>query len=254
MIAGLLLGLVIGLLVGLLGAGGSILAVPALIYGVGVSPAIAVTMSLVIVGLSSASALAARLRDGVIQWRVALLMGSAGLVTAFAGAAVNRMLSEHLLLLGFAAVMLAAGLRMLHDFTKPMADNNTGDSISHLTPKALLTGAVVGFLTGLFGVGGGFLMVPALVLVFRLSMQAAVATSLAVIVMNSAAGFVAHGGIGELDLGLTSAFTGAAVVGSLIGARLAPRLPSQVLKRWFAYLVMAIAAFVTVQAVLGLAT
>ena len=119
-------------------------------------------------------------------------------------------------------------------------------------PKAAASGVVVGYLTGLFGVGGGFLIIPALTLLLGLPMVTATATSLVVIVINSAAGFTAHLGAATLDITTAIAFTGAAVVGSLFAGQLAPRLPGQKLRRWFAYLVLVVAAYVATQATLNL--
>ena len=113
MIAGAGLGLVIGVLLGLLGGGGSILAVPALVYGAGVPLAAAVPMSLLVVGVSSATALLPRLRTGQVAWRIAGVFGAAGAGAAFAGAAVNRLLDPWVVLVGFAGLMVAAAVRML---------------------------------------------------------------------------------------------------------------------------------------------
>jgi uncharacterized protein len=111
-------------------------------------------------------------------------------------------------------------------------------------------GAAVGFLSGLFGVGGGFLIIPALVLLLGLPMSTATGTSLLIIVINSAAGFAAHAGDTTLDYRVAAAFTFAAITGSLPAARLATRIPADRLRQWFAYLVLAVAAFVVVQTLL----
>ena len=251
MAAALGLGLVIGLLLGLLGGGGSILAVPALVYGVGMPLAAAVPTSLVVVGISSATALTPRLRKGQVQWRLAAVFGAAGAGAAFAGAAVNRLLEPRVVLVGFAAMMVAAGVRMLRERTAAGGDcalPGGGINWRGCLPKAIGSGVVVGFLTGLFGVGGGFLIIPALVLLLGLSMTVAVGTSLIIIVINSVAGFAAHAGDAALDYPVVGAFTVAAVVGSLAAARLGSRLPAERLRRWFAYLVFAVAAFVIVRA------
>ena len=253
MIAGAVLGLAIGVLLGLLGGGGSILAVPALVYGVGVSLAEAVPMSLLVVGISSAAALVPRLRHGHVAWRLAVVFGSAGAAAAFGGAAVNRMLNPRVVLVGFAVLMVAAGVRMLREPGNAGGDcalPDGGINWRGCLPKAIGSGLVVGFLTGLFGVGGGFLIIPALVLLLGLPMTVAVGTSLVIIVVNSAAGFVAHAGDTTLDYRLAAVFTGAAIVGALAAAPAAARLPAERLRSWFAYLVFAIAAFVVAQAVL----
>jgi uncharacterized membrane protein YfcA len=256
-IAALGFGLVVGILLGLLGGGGSILAVPALVYGVGVPITAAIPMSLAVVGLSSAAALVPRLRGGQIRWRIAGIFGATGAVAAFAGAAVNRLLEPRLVLAGFALLMIAAGVRMLTGTDTAGGDcalPEGGVNWRGCLPKAIAAGLAVGFLTGLFGVGGGFLIIPAFVLILGLPMDSAVATSLAVIVVNSAAGFAAHLGEAHLDPSLTLAFAAAAIVSSLLAGRLAHRIPTPRLQRWFAYLVFAIAAFVLVQVAFGTPT
>lgn len=251
MIASLGLGLVIGVLLGLLGGGGSILAVPALVYGAGVPLAAAVPTSLLVVGVSSATGVLPRLRSGEVQWRLAGVFGAAGAVAAFAGAAVNRALEPRLVLLGFAAVMVVAAVRMLREQVPSggaCALPGGGVNWRSCLPKAVGSGLAVGFLTGLFGVGGGFLIIPALVLLLGLSMDVAIGTSLLVIVVNSVAGFLAHVGDATLDYGITAAFTVAAVAGSLAAARWAHHVDTDRLRRWFAWFVLAVAAFVVVQA------
>ena len=250
MIAGAGMGLVIGVLLGLLGGGGSILAVPALVYGAGVPLAAAVPMSLLVVGISSATALLPRLRQQQIAWRIAGVFGAAGAGAAFAGAAINRLLDPRMVLVGFAVLMVVAAVRMLREQSTEGGDcalPEGGVNWRGCLPKAIGSGVVVGFLTGLFGVGGGFLIIPALVLLLGLPMTVAVGTSLLVIVINSAAGFAAHASDSSLDYRLTAVFTLAAIAGSLAGARVATRLPADRLRRWFAYFVFAVAAFVAVQ-------
>ena len=254
MAAALGLGLTIGILLGLLGGGGSILAVPALVYGVGAPLAVAVPTSLLVVGVSSATAVLPRLRQGQVAWRIAGVFGAAGAGAAFAGAAVNRLLDPRVVLVGFAALMGAAGVRMLREQLPIGGDcalPGGGVNWRGCLPKAIGSGVVVGFLTGLFGVGGGFLIIPALVLLLGLPMTVAVGTSLVIIVINSVAGFAAHAGDAALDYRIALAFTAAAVVGSLASARVASRLPAERLRRWFAYLVFAVAAFVVVQALIN---
>ncbi|MGI8626474.1 MAG: sulfite exporter TauE/SafE family protein [Geodermatophilaceae bacterium] len=251
MTAAVILGLAIGVLLGLLGGGGSILAVPALVYGAGVPLAAAVPTSLVVVGVSSASAVLPRLRSGQVAWRIAGVFGAAGAGAAFAGAAVNRLLDPVLVLVGFAALMVVAGLRMLREQTTVGGDcalPGGGVNWRGCLPKAIGSGVVVGFLTGLFGVGGGFLIIPALALLLGLPMTVAVGTSLVIIAINSIAGFAAHAGEASLDYKITAAFTLAAVVGSLGAARIASRLPADKLRRWFAYFVFAVSLFVLAQA------
>ena len=128
------------------------------VYGARVPLAAAGPMSLLVVGVASATALLPRLRQGQVAWRIAGVFGAAGAAAAFAGAAVNRLLDPRVLLIGFAALMIAAGIRMLGE-QAPLGGNC---ALRGCLPKAIGSGLAVGFLTGLFGVGGGFLIIPAL--------------------------------------------------------------------------------------------
>lgn len=247
------LGLVIGMSLGLLGGGGSILAVPALVYGAGLPLEHAVPTSLLVVGISSAAAVLPRLRQ--VQWRLALIFGATGAGAAFLGTAVNRLLDPSLVLLGFAVVMVAAAVRMLRsadDVGGSCALPGGGVNWRSCLPKAAASGVAVGFLTGLFGVGGGFLIVPALTLLLGLPMVTAAATSLVVIVANSASAFAAYAGEAHIDTGVAVTFTLAAVVASVVAGRAAPRLAGRRLRRGFAVLVVVVAGYVALQAVLGL--
>ncbi|HKU12607.1 MAG TPA: sulfite exporter TauE/SafE family protein [Sinomonas sp.] len=243
-------GVVVGGLLGLVGGGGSILAVPALVYGVGVPLAAAIPGSLVVVGASSAVAVLPRIRRGV-NWRLALLIGAAGTVTAYLGAAFNRMLDQKVLLFAFAAIMVVAGVRMLRRTEAvggACALPAGGVNWRSCLPKAVLTGAAVGFLTGLLGVGGGFLIVPALTLVLGLPMAMTVGTSLAIIVINSLAGLSAHLGEMHLDWTVIGAFAIAAMAASLVAGRFSRKLPEHFLKRGFAGLVLVVAVYVAIEA------
>ncbi len=246
-------GLLVGGLLGLVGGGGAILAVPALVYGVGIPLAAAIPSSLVVVGASSAVAVLPRLRNGV-NWRLALIIGAAGTATAYLGVMVNRLLDPKVLLVAFAAIMVVAGLRMLRPTQArggACALPGGGVNWRSCLPKAVATGAVVGFLTGLLGVGGGFLIVPALSLVLGLPMALTVGSSLVIIVINSLAGFTAHLGDLHLDWAVTGTFAGAAMIASLAAGRLGTGIPDKVLKRGFGTLVLVIAAYVAGQALMA---
>jgi uncharacterized membrane protein YfcA len=250
MIAAVAAGLVVGALVGLLGGGGSILAVPALVYAAGQDLPQAVATSLLVVGITAGVALVPRLRGGQIAWRIALLFGAAGAATAFTGAAVNRRLPEEVTLALFAALMVGAGVRMLQEKpTTGAACAVVGGRVNwrRCVPRTVAGGLVVGFLTGLLGVGGGFLIIPVLVIVLGLPMATAVGTSLVIIAANSVAGFAAHAGEVTLDVPATVAFTAAAVVAALAAGGLGRQLDTARLRRWFAYLVLVVAALMLVQ-------
>ncbi|MBB5998148.1 sulfite exporter TauE/SafE family protein [Streptomonospora salina] len=243
--AALAFGLLIGLLLGLLGAGGSILAVPALVVGVGLPVATAVPASLVVVGASALAGLVPRLRQGTVRWRVALVFGGAGLPAAFAGTGAGRLVPDRWLMLAFALLMVVVAAHMLRNQSEEGGACRTragGIDWRSCLPKALAAGAGVGFLTGMFGVGGGFVVVPALTLLLGLTAVEAVSTSLVVVAVNAASGLAAHAGAAAgLDYGTIAVFATAAVAASLAAGRLAGRIPAVPLRRAFAILVLAVA-------------
>jgi hypothetical protein len=250
MIAVLSLGLFVGIVLGVVGGGGSIIAVPALVYGVGMSPAEAIPTSLLVVGISSLAALIPRLREG-INWPVVLIVGAAGIPAAWGGTAVGRLLDPNILMLAFAVIMVVAGIRMLMRTKETDGSCSIGPNraFRYCAPKAVGVGLLVGFLTGLLGVGGGFLITPALTLFLGLRMKQAVGSSLAIIVINSAAGFGAHAAGFTIDWPSVLSFAVPATLGSLFAARLARRLQDKHIRVSFAMLIFAVAAWVTVSTV-----
>ncbi|MBD0324468.1 MAG: sulfite exporter TauE/SafE family protein, partial [Aldersonia sp.] len=189
----LALGAIIGVLLGLLGGGGSILAVPALVFGVGLEVEQAIPITLLVVGLASAVGALPKIRARQIEWRLAGVFAAAGIPATFAGAAIGRLLPESVVLIGFAVVMVAAGVRMLQESAGTGTACKTGDSginWRRCATRSIPAGFAVGLLTGLFGVGGGFLIVPALVLALGVEMHIAIGTSLVIIVVNSTAGLL----------------------------------------------------------------
>ncbi|MFJ2666379.1 sulfite exporter TauE/SafE family protein [Nocardia fluminea] len=248
----LALGAVIGVLLGLLGGGGSILAVPALVYGLGLDLEEAIPVSLIVVGVAAAVGALPTIRARRVEWRLAGIFAIAGIPAAFAGNAVGKLLPDRALLIGFAVVMAIAGIRMLIDRDgSGVACRRTDATINwrRCAARSIPAGIAVGFLTGMFGVGGGFLIIPALVLLLGVPMHVAVGTSLVIIVANSASGFMAHLGTADIDWTVTGLFAGTAIAGSLIAARLGAGLDHRRLQRWFAYLVFVVAMFVVVESV-----
>ncbi|MCZ7417256.1 MULTISPECIES: sulfite exporter TauE/SafE family protein [unclassified Streptomyces] len=246
LVLALLAGAVVGLALGALGGGGSVLAVPALIYLLGFSPVAATSASLLIVSATSLTALYAHARAGNVRWRAGAAFAAAGLLpAALAGAAAAR-LPQVALTLAFALVAALAALRMLRP-----APAETGAGTPPVRPvKAAGTGAGLGALTGLLGVGGGFLAVPALVTVLAFEMQAAVGTSLLVISANSLTSLVTRAGVAvPLDWAVVAPFTAAAVLGAWDGRRLAARVSVPRLQRLFAVVLLAVAAFMLVDVV-----
>jgi uncharacterized membrane protein YfcA len=239
MVLALLFSGVIGVSLGLLGGGGSILAVPMLVYVAGIAARAAVAMSLAIVGTTSVIASVLHGRQGRLDYKVAALFGGAGMIGAFLGAQFTHRVSHAVLLLAFAVLMLLVGTLMLlrQQWETPTASAHHDRSML----RVLLAGLGVGVVTGFLGVGGGFLIVPALVVFTTVPMHVAVGTSLLVIAINSAAGFVGHLGQEEVPLALTGAFTVAAVAGTFVGARLAGHLHAHRLRRMFAGFVIVVA-------------
>lgn len=248
-------GAAIGLALGLLGAGGSILAVPALVYGLGQPLHTAIPTALAVVAVSSLGGLAPRARRAQVQWRVALVFGVAGIPAAFAGTALGRLLPQRWLLLAFAVLMVVVAVRMLRggeNHTGACRTREGGIDWRSCLPKAVGAGAAVGMLTGMFGVGGGFVIVPALSLLLGLGAQAAVATSLVVVLVNSLAGLAAHVTVAaSLNYTILAVFAVTALIVSIVAGKLAPRLPAATMRRWFAYLVLVVATGVGVAAIVN---
>ncbi|MGV9357375.1 sulfite exporter TauE/SafE family protein [Streptomyces misionensis] len=244
LVLALVAGAVIGLALGGLGGGGSVLAVPALIYLLGFTPAEATTASLVIVTLTSVTALTGHARDGNVVWRTGLLFAAAGIVPAMLAGAVAGHLPQAVLTIAFSVIAALAAVRML----RPARTGSTGP----VSPgRAGAAGAGLGAVTGFLGVGGGFLAVPALVGVLKLPMRRAVGTSLLVITINSLAALGARAGTGtHLDWAVIAPFTAAAVLGAWDGKRLSKKLKGGTLQRVFAYVLLAVAVFMLVDALL----
>ncbi|WP_426756265.1 sulfite exporter TauE/SafE family protein [Myxococcus sp. Y35] len=236
--AGIAGSLLVGILLGLLGGGGSILTVPLLVYVLGVEPRTAIAMSLVVVGITSASGAFLHARAGRVRWRTGLVFGAGGMAGAFLGGRLNPYLAPDTLLVLFAGVMVAAAVAMLR--RKDAAPSTSGPRPAPSTPRVLAQGSAVGILSGLVGAGGGFLIVPALMLV-GLSAPMATATSLVVIALQCAAGFVGHLGHVDLPWVLTGEVLLAAMTGSLLGGRLAGRVSPSHLRKGFALFVLATA-------------
>lgn len=232
----------VGLTLGLLGSGGSILTVPVLTYLVGRPDKLAIAESLAIVGVIALAGALPHLRAGRVDGRTVLLFGLPGLVGAFGGATLARYVPGAVQLLIFAVVMLAASYAMLRGGPQK-------DRVPRSAATAAAAGLFVGVLTGLVGVGGGFLIVPALVMLVGLDMRRAVATSLVVIALNSAVGFVRYlGTLADVglhpDLRLIGTFALIGVVGVYAGGWLGTRVPQEQLRRLFAFFLIGMGMFI----------
>lgn len=230
------LGFVIGIVLGLLGGGGSILTVPALVYVVNLPPQSAVTASLVIVGANSIMGALIHRAQGTLNWRVALIFGGVGMVAAYFSAGLSKALSPTALMVAFALLMLIVGAFMLIRKTPEQ-----GEQLSRGLPIVIAGGIGVGIMTGFLGVGGGFLIVPALVMLVGLPMRQAIGTSLIVIAMNSLAGFLGHLNGLSIDVLVVGIFALAGIAGTFAGARLGQRVKPEQLRALFALFVIGLA-------------
>ncbi len=238
LIISLLVGFGIGASLGLLGGGGSILTVPALVYLLGQSPQIAVTTSLAIVGVNSALGVWFHRAQDTVNWRVALIFGGVGMTVSYLSAGLSKHFSPTVLMVAFALLMLLVGTLLLVRRHPQQLERQTVSLW-----KVIVSGMIVGVLTGFLGVGGGFLIVPALVMLIGLPMHTAVGTSLVVIAMNSAAGFAGHLTGILLDWQTILVFIAAGLAGTFIGTRLGKHLDATILRRVFAVFVIGLAFF-----------
>lgn len=229
----------VGSLVGLLGGGGSVLTVPLLVFVVGLEPRAAIGSSLLLVGLTSATAAAAHARN--LRLRLGLPFAATSAASAFVGGRLAQHVKPALLLGFFVVLMVATGAAMLR------ARAEVRGSVR--PARAALVGGAVGLLTGMVGAGGGFVVVPALALFCGLTMPEAIATSVFVVALNALAGFASYVGKVSFDMPLLARMTLAACAGSVAGARLSSRVPALVLRRVFAVLVLAVATFMAVRLV-----
>ncbi len=245
-----LTGLVVGLALGALGGGGSILTVPALVHLIGQDPREATTGSLVVVGISSLMAMSSHYRAGQVRVGLGLLFGALGSGGAYLGSRLSRSVDPDVLMVGFALFMLVVAAAMWRRTRRqggqpPSAGEGVGlpDGGLSAVVKVVLAATGVGLLTGFFGVGGGFVIVPALVLTLGFSMPAAVGTSLLVIVVNSALalGFRLESHAISLDWPVLAARTAIAAAASLVGARIEQRVGQQPLAKGFVVMLVLVA-------------
>lgn len=242
----LIAGLAVGVVLGALGGGGAIITVPLLIYALGMTPLEGTTGSLVIVGLSSLVAASSHARAGHVAWGQGLIFALLGTAGTVAGSLLSRGLDPTVLLTAFGLLLLVVATLMFRRSGARETAQRPPRSLKD--PRVLgataVTATGVGLLTGVFGVGGGFAIVPALTLVLGFSMPLAVGTSLLVIGLNSATALVAKLGTGvSLDWPVVAAFTATAIVGSLGGSRISRAASPRVLQRSFAGLLVLVAVY-----------
>lgn len=242
----LIAGTATGMLLGLMGSGGAIITVPALLYLLHVEPKSAIAMSLGIVAITAGVSAVREWRQGNVNLRVTATFGLFGAMGTFLGARLGVIVPSMLQLGLFAVVMYAAAWRMLR--TPPVlaavgSTGQCGDADSGDFPYRRIAGygVGVGLLAGVVGVGGGFLIVPALVLLLDLPMKRAVGTSLSIVTVQACAGFIGYLGAVPIDYALLAAFTGVAIVASFFGASLGHRISGRVLKKTFGVFLLIVA-------------
>ena len=261
------LGLLIGVSLGALGGGGSILAVPALVYAAGQAPTQATTTSLVLVAITALIGIIPHWRAHRVRFGAGILFGVVGIAGSLLGSRWNQAANPDLLLLAFAGLMFVAATAMWRRTRRPSspAPARSLSAAAAPVPAALArsfdvatvlrvaaAGTVVGLLTGFFGVGGGFVIVPALVLALGFTMPEAIGTSLLVITINSVVALSTRLDSGSIEWGTVIPFTLASLLGVVIGTRLARTKDSTSLQRWFVVLLVAVATYTAVQSGLAL--
>ncbi|MCA1782795.1 MAG: sulfite exporter TauE/SafE family protein [Dermatophilaceae bacterium] len=240
----LALAVVVGVALGLFGGGGSILTVPLLIYVTGLDTKEAIATSLVVVGATAIGALVTHARARRVEWRTGLIFGSTAMVGAYAGGLVGPKVPDLVLLVGFALMMLATAVAMIRGRkAQPPSEERKQSPVLLI----LVEGVIVGLVTGIVGAGGGFLVVPALVLLGGLPMATAVGTSLLVIALKSFAALAGYLTAVQIDWGLAASVTALALVGSVLGGWLAGRIDPDRLRKSFGIFVLGMAIFVLVQ-------
>ncbi len=255
--------LLMGLVLGLIGGGGSILTVPILVYLFAVDTVLATTYSLFIVGASSLVGSYTHIKQGHIQWRMVLLFGLPSIISVY----VTRMfilpiipdtiwqVGEFILTKSILMLFVFAILMILTAFTmiakKQFADSNHSEPKALNYPLMLIEGVLLGFVTGLVGAGGGFLIIPVLVLVANLSMKQAVGTSLAIITLKSLIGFLTdvYGGV-TIDWLFLSSISSLAIIGILLGASVSKKVPNEKLGPIFGYFVLVMGIFILAKEIL----
>ena len=249
-------GLATGMLLGVFGSGGSIITMPALLYLLNVEPKAAIAMSLGIVAVTATITAIQHWRRGNVNLKITVIFGLFGVVGTYGGALLGVITPVVIQLSVFALVMYAAAWKMLKPQPQhksvgaAVADCPDGNCNDLKYGHIAMHGIAVGILTGIVGVGGGFLIVPALVLLSGLSMKNAVGTSLSIVALKSFAGFAGYAGAVSIDYPMMATFTVIAIIGSVLGSQLGHRMPAELLKRGFGGFLLLVASYILIKSVL----
>jgi uncharacterized protein len=242
-ILGIFSGALVGLLLGATGGGGSLIALPLLVYLVAIPVQHATAMSLLVVGYSALFGAWQASRQGLVKGRVALIFSSTGTLGAWVGAQGHRVFSHELILFLLGVLLVSISLWTLYANDSPNGENGESGGAPHLQfslsffVEAITIGFGVGLISGFFGIGGGFIMVPALMFVLRFPIRMAVGTSFLIIALTSVGGIIGHLDIDHLDIPLTGFVILGSLAGMIVGARIARMMGEQTLKKTFAMLV-----------------
>ena len=263
-IIGFAAAILIGISLGLIGGGGSILTVPVLVYILGVNPVLATAYSLFVVGSTSLVGAATYMRKGLVNYKTALVFAVPSFIAVFLTRKfLVPALPDPLFTVGeaiitknigimvfFALIMLAASYSMIT--AKKCVDCNEDEPVAFNFPMIALEGSVVGVITGIVGAGGGFLIIPALVLLAKLPMKMAVGTSLLIIAAKSLIGFLGDLSTQTIDWQLLLIFTALSIVGIFIGSALSKKINEEILKTGFGWFVLAMGIYIITKELLAL--
>ena len=263
-IIGFAAAILIGISLGLIGGGGSILTVPVLVYILGVNPVLATAYSLFVVGSTSLVGAATYMKKGLVNYKTALVFAVPSFIAVFLTRKfLVPALPDPLFTLGeaiitknigimvfFALIMLAASYSMI--FAKKCVDCDEDEPVVFNFPMIALEGSVVGVITGIVGAGGGFLIIPALVLLAKLPMKMAVGTSLLIIAAKSLIGFLGDLSTQTIDWQLLLIFTALSIVGIFIGSALSKKINEDILKTGFGWFVLAMGIYIITKELLAL--
>jgi uncharacterized membrane protein YfcA len=242
LIEGIALGIFIGLVLGTIGAGGAILAVPGLIAVMGLSTVAATTSSLVIVGSAAVAGFIPRLKTKTVDVRLGLTFSALGIFGTFVGTQLVKAVPESVQMILFATLMFGAAIAM---WRGPVSETNA--PVKSQWPLVFVVASAIGVLTGLLGVGGGFLIVPALVLILKVPTKTAAGTSLVAIASTSAIAFLMRYDYWtEVPVAPIAAFTLAAIIASFLAAPIAGKLNARTLQKGFAVFVTIAATFILI--------
>ena len=236
----------VGISLGLFGGGGTILLLPLLVYLFSIELGQAIPIAQLTLFFASAVAFIAPARRGEVDARVAFTLGLAGIVFAALGALVSPLIPPKLLLTFFSLLMLGAGVRMW------LAKNPDQEGDQCRPRSALLIGSLIGFISGMTGAGGGFLLVPSMIMFCGIPMKKAIGTAFLVIALQSLSGFLTQITHTSIDLGFTSAIVGLSAAGGVVGGMLSRKIDVNILKRAFAVFIVIIGTFILIQEIFSL--